>query len=72
MTATKRSPRPPSTAPAAQGSGWAPPHPTVTDLMRQRRMLLGIRERAEGTPPRTDHPPRLHDNQGSGRDDDNP
>jgi hypothetical protein len=42
------------------------------DWPMMRRMLLGIRERAEGTPPRTDHPPRLHDNQGSGRDDDNP
>ena len=40
MTATKRSPRPPSTDPAAQESGWAPPRPTVADLMRQVRDVV--------------------------------
>ena len=33
----------------------------IGDWPMMRRMLLGIRERAEGTPPRTDHPARLPD-----------
>jgi hypothetical protein len=79
MTATKRSPRSRSTAPATQGSGWAPPRPTVDDRI-PRPHLQSTRAITIGAAPQqvwpwlvqVDHPARLHDNEGSGQDDNNP